>query len=132
MSITVQWDNEEKTIIRYDFTGNWDWVEFRERAKEASALTRSVEHRVDSISNFLPGTHIPKDAFIHFRRVMSDAPKNRGVNVIVGASQFIRVLVTVFSRIYKTLGERLIIADSLEDARVILAKRREHQSDAIL
>lgn len=130
MSITVQWDNDDKTVIRYDFTGYWNWTEFREQAQTAFAMTRSVEHHVDTISNFLPGTHIPKDAFLHFRRVMTDAPPNRGVNVIVGASQFIRVLVTVFSRVYTQLGKRLILADSLEDARHILAKQRRQSSDA--
>ena len=130
MGVIVQWDNDDKTVIRYDFTGYWDWAEFREQAQTAFAMTRTVGHQVDTISNFLPGTHIPKDAFIHFRRVMMDAPSNRGVNVIVGASQFIRALVTVFSRIYTQLGKRLILADSLEDARHILNKQRGQLSDA--
>jgi hypothetical protein len=130
MSVTVQWDNDQKTIIRYDFVGYWDWADFREKAQEAFSMTRSVEHQVDTISNFLPTTHIPKDAFIHFRRVMTDAPKNRGVNVIVGASQFIRALVTIFSRIYQQLGNRLVLADSLEQARNLLQSRRGRQADA--
>ena len=129
MTITVQWDNDDKTVIRYDFTGYWNWAEFRKQAQTAFAMTRSVEHQVDTISNFLPGTHIPKDAFIHFRRVMTDAPPNRGVNVIVGASQFIRALVTIFSRIYTQLGKRLMLADSLEAARDILNKQHGQPSD---
>ena len=130
MTITVQWDNDDKTVIRYDFTGYWNWAEFREKAQLAFVMTRSVAHQVDTISNFLPDTHIPKDAFIHFRRVMMDAPPNRGVNVIVGASQFIHVLVTIFSRIYTQLGKRLLLANSLEDARHILDKQRGQLSDA--
>jgi hypothetical protein len=128
MSITVQWDNNDKTVIRYDFTGYWTWTEFRQRAQEAFAMTRSVEYRVDTISNFLPGTHIPRDAFIHFQRIMTEAPKNRGVNVIVGASPFIRTLVTIFSRFYAQLGKRLILSDSLEAARHILDKQRGQSS----
>ena len=124
MGITVQWDNEEKTVIRYDFEGYWEWSEFRKKAEEAFAMTRSVKHKVDTISNFLPGTSLPKNAIFQFRRIMSEAPENRGVNCIVGASNFIRTLVTIFSRIYTQLGERLIIADSLSQARSILKKRR--------
>jgi hypothetical protein len=125
MGITVQWDNEEKTVIRYDFRGYWDWAEFREKAEEAFAMTRSVSYKVDTISNFTHGTSIPRDAMFQFQRIMTNAPENRGVNCIIGISQFIRILVTVFSRINTQLGERLIIADSLEHARSILKQRRK-------
>ena len=125
MGVTVQWDNDEKTVIRYDFTGYWDWAEFREKAQEAFAMTRSVPHKVDTISNFLPGTSIPRNAIFQFRRIMTEAPENRGVNCIVGISHFIRTLVTIFSRIYTQLGERLMVADSLEHARSILEERRK-------
>jgi hypothetical protein len=124
MGITVQWDNEEKTVIRYDFTGYWDWAEFREKAEEAFTLTRSVHYRVDTISNFLPGTFIPRDAIFQFRRIMTEAPENRGVNCIIGVSQFIRTLVNVFSRFYPQLGERLMVATSLAQARSFLEQRR--------
>jgi hypothetical protein len=122
--ITVQWDNDEKTVIRYDFQGYWDWTEFREKAIEAFILTRSVDHKVDTISNFLPGTTIPRNALSQFRNIMTEAPENRGVNCIVGVSVFIRTLVNVFSRLYPQLGERIIVAASLADARAILKKRR--------
>jgi hypothetical protein len=125
MGITVQWDNDEKTVIRYDFRGYWDWAEFREKAEEAFAMTRSVSYKVDTISNFTHGTSIPRDAMFQFQRIMTNAPTNRGVNCIIGISQFIRILVTVFSQIYTKLGERLIIADSLEHARLILKQRRQ-------
>jgi len=130
MGITVQWDNDEQTVIRYDFTNNWNWVEFQERVKEVFAMTASVDHTVDTISNFLPGANIPKDAFFQFRRAMVNAPKNRGITVIVGASLLIQTLVKVFSRIYTSLGERLILADSLEQARTALDERRKQAVDS--
>jgi hypothetical protein len=128
MGVTVQWDDDAKTVIRYDFEGDWDWTEFGVKAQEAFAMTRSVEHKVDTISNFKPGAKVPQDAFFQFRRAMTKAPKNRGITVIVGATLFIRTLVTVFSRIYKQLGERLQLADSLEQAQTILQERREREA----
>src|SRR5688572_14922021 len=125
MSITVNWDNADKTIIRYDFQGKWTWDEFRVAANEAFGLTRSVQHRVDSISNFHPGASLPSDALFHFSRAMRDAPPNRRTTVIVGGTPFINNLVSTFSRIYRPLGKRLLIASTLDEARKKLAAQRQ-------
>jgi hypothetical protein len=126
MSITVNWDNDDKTVIRYDFAGQWDWADFRAATVEAFALTRSVTHRVDSISNFQPGSNLPSDALFQFSRIMKVAPPNRGTTVIVGGTMFINNLVSIFSKIYKPLGARLLIASTLDEARKKLAERSSH------
>jgi hypothetical protein len=124
MSVRVSWDNDDKTTTRYDFEGAWTWDEFYAATGDAFALTRSVEHRVDSISYFAPGANLPPNALLHFRRAMVNAPENRGVTVIVGGSRFINTMVTVFSKLNRSLGERLILADNLDQARRLLASRR--------
>ncbi len=125
MNIKVSWDNDDKNVIRYDFEGPWTWADFRIAAEEAFAMTRSVEHTVDTISNFYPGVLLPANAMFQFRRIMEDAPKNRGVNVIVGSSAFIRTMVMMFSRINRNLGRRLIVVDKIEQARAVLDERRK-------
>jgi len=127
MTVKVSWDNEIKTTIRYDFEGEWNWAEFHAAAQQAFALTRSVEHTVDTISNFLPGTRLPANAFLQFRRAMVDAPKNRGITVIAGNSSFITMMVSVFSKVNKQLGKRLMVVSSLQEARKVLAERRKPQ-----
>ena len=128
MSVTVDWDNEDKTAIRYDFEGRWDWNDFRAATTKGFALTRSVTQRVDTISNFYPGAKLPSDALFQFNRAMKGAPANRGVTVIVGGTAFIKNLVGIFTRVHKPLGQRLLLASSLEEARAKLtaqAKRRD-------
>ncbi len=128
MGVNISWDNGEKTALRYDFKGRWTWEEFDAAALEAFAMTGSVTHTVDSISNFEIGATLPPNALFQFRRAMSKAPPNRGITVIVGGSLFIKTMVTTFSRLNKQLGERLQIADSLEQARALLAARRPKSS----
>jgi len=125
MNIKVSWDNDDKTVIRYDFEGTWTWEDFKIAATEAFAMTRSVEHPVDTISNFLPGVLLPPNAIFQFRRIMEDAPPNRGVNVIVGSSAFIRTMVMMFSGINRNLSKRLIVVDRLDQARAAIAARRK-------
>jgi len=121
MGITVLWDNDEQTIIRYDFEGRWVWSEFYTATENAFALTRSVTHTVDSISNFKPGAALPSDALFQFRRAMATAPKNRGVTVIVGGSTLIKTMVIVFGKVNRQLSERLFLADTLEQARALIS-----------
>jgi len=128
MTIKVSWDSDEKTIIRYDFEGKWTWAEFHTATEDAFALTRTVPHTVDSISNFMPGAALPGDALFQFRRAMSNAPSNRGITVIVGGSSFIKALVGVFGKLNQALGRRLMLADTLDQARAILAARRPSSS----
>jgi hypothetical protein len=123
--VTVAWDNDQKTIICYDFHGRWTWEDFYASTAQAFAMTRSVTHRVDTISHFRHGTVMPPNAMFHFREAMVNAPKNRGVNVIVGGTIFVRTLVKMFSRINKNLADRLVIADSMDEARMLLAVRRQ-------
>jgi hypothetical protein len=125
LNVTASWDNEEHTIIRYDFDLHWTWDEFNTAAAAAFAMTRSVEHTVDTISNFKPGQLLPPNALFQFRRAMANAPKNRGVNVIVSDSNFIGAMVATFSRFNKQLGERLLVVKTLDDARAALEKRRQ-------
>ena len=47
MSVTVVWDNERKTVIRYDMLGRWNWNEFQVEFQKAKAMLDSVEHTVD-------------------------------------------------------------------------------------
>ena len=124
MGVSVSWDNDDKTALRYDFKGRWTWQEFDAATVEAFAMTGSVPHIVDSISNFEIGAALPPNALFQFRRAMSKAPPNRGITVIVGGSLFIKTMVTTFSRLNKQLGERLLIADTLNQARTLLAARR--------
>jgi hypothetical protein len=123
MGITVVWDNDEQTIMRYDFEGQWVWSEFFAATAEAFTLTRSVTQTVDSISNFKPGAALPSDALFQFRRAMATAPKNRGVTVIVGGSTLIKTMVIVFGKVNRQLGERLFLADTLDQARMLISSR---------
>lgn len=123
--IKVSWDNEAKTILRYDFQGRWTWEDFYAASAQAFAMTHSVQHRVDAISHFHHGSVLPANAMFHFRHAMVSAPANRGMNVIVGANAVVRTLIKMFSSINKQLAARLAIADSLDDARMLLAARRQ-------
>jgi hypothetical protein len=125
MGVTVSWDNDQKTIICYDFHGRWTWEDFYASTAQAFAMTRNVTHRVDVICLIHPGAVLPANAMYHFRQAMVNAPHNRGATVIVGGSGFIKRLVKIFRNFNKRLGERVMIADTMDEARMLLAVRHQ-------
>ena len=124
MRIEVSWDNAEKTIIRYDYGEDWTWEDFHDANQKSNRMAASVTHIVDLIVDFTHGSPPPAGSLGRFRKAMEDAPKNRGIIVIVGGSFFINSLVAVFSRIYRALGRRLMTAGTVEEAQVRIADLR--------
>ncbi len=125
MGIEVLWDNEEKTIIRYDYGKDWSWDDFWTAVETSNAMVRTVSHTVDFIANFEGGTPPPLGAFSKFKRAQEISPPNVGIIAIAGGSSFINALVSTFSRIYKQLGQRLIMTSTLSEAREKLAERQK-------
>ncbi len=125
MNIEVSWDNDEKTIIRFAYGNNWTWEDYRAASETSRQMMRSVDQTVDLIADYSNGSPPPLDALMKYRRAMATLPENSGLVVIVGGSYFINTLVSIFSGVYRSLGEALVIANSVEEARSIIAERRE-------
>ncbi len=119
MSITVEWDNPEKTIVRVTFAGRWTWAEFYEFVtKQVQPLIRTVDHTVDVISDFRDSGPLPLGpAITYANNVMKSYPPNAGIMVIVSNSLLIKTLVNVFSSAFKSgIGAKTFAVTSLEEA----------------
>ena len=121
MNIQVSWDNDEKTIIRFDYGKGWTWDDFSEANEIVQKMYAEVKHPVHIIANFEDGAFPPLGALEKFREAQEDMPDD-AVVVVVGGSMFITTLVSTFSRIYKALSKTLMVADSLDNAREKIAK----------
>ena len=87
MNISVVWDNDEKTILRYIYGKNWNWADFHSAAKEAYEMLDTVEHKVNIIMDFLNAQLVPQGAITNVQRAFSTKRHpNINTTVIVGAS----------------------------------------------
>ena len=120
MNIQVSWDNDEKTIIRFDYSQGWTWEDFAEAGRLVEKMRAEVKHTVHTIANFEDGAFPPMGAMGKFRTAQENMPED-SVVVVVGGGMFITALVSSFSRVYQKLSKRLIMADSLDDARAKIA-----------
>ena len=124
MPVHIEWDNDQKTAIRYDYEGKWTWDELYEVTRIATDMFKSVPHRVNVIHNLANSPSLPGGALSHAQRFSAQNPENWGMSVVVGTSSFVSSLIHVFRKGDRQFGERYFIAPNLEKARELLAEQR--------
>lgn len=125
MSINVTWDNDNRTAIRLDFNGQWNWEEYDDAIDSAYFMIAEVGHKVNIITNLSRDAMLPVDESVrHFQRALRQMPSNVGLTVTSGGNSFSR---KVFSSFQRTL-----LASSLGEARAILANRPQLYPDTFL
>lgn len=123
MAVTVQWDNDSKTILRYDFAGQWTWDEFITAYGQSKILLSSVPHTVHFIANSVDDEsrgYLPPGVLNQTIRVYRMASPNAGRTVVVSGSPLFRSVLKFGSRLYPKITARYSFAASLEEARAML------------
>ena len=130
MSITAKWLDRKKTIVRYEFAGEWTWEELQIAAEKVNRMMKSVLHRVDVILDFSNSRGEPPHSMLsHLRSGPLNAGENWGGGVFVGVSPFIRVILNTFMRVEPQLSSRYAIAHTVKDARVLIMQWRAAQPE---
>lgn len=127
MGITILWDNEEKTIIRYVYEGRWVWDDLHHARVQVHEMLNTVNHPVGIIVDVRESTLVPNGALSQGRQFATTSPTthpNEGRTIIVGANTFLRSMYDLFRKIYTTLSGNLDVdfAPTLESARQNLAQ----------
>ncbi len=128
MGVSTQWDNEEKTVIRYVYEGKWTWDEYYPEHQKAREMTKSVEHTVHVLVDVRNGALLPKGALTHSRSALTNKPENEGITIIVGANLFIQVMANAVRRIYPEPFKQYRFVSTIEEAYALLAEQKEQAS----
>jgi hypothetical protein len=122
MRIPVVWENDDKTVVRFDERGSWTWAEFDEAVDRIVALIRSVPHRVNII--VLSPERFPSGfPLVHFQRVVLLLPHNTGKIVLINNSPFQRRLNNILMTIFPALKKQVVFVDSVDEAYEVLTER---------
>ncbi len=122
MSISVSWDNQAKTVVRIDFEGKWNWYGYEMAVGEAFGLMESKSDTVDLILNMERSEPLPEGATFYLKRTLELSPRSRDLMVIAHADASTQATVSLFCRIYKLLGNRLVATRTLDKARAFLSE----------
>lgn len=128
MPVTVVWDDDAHTAVRYDYIGKWTWEDVYAVAKEANTMVASVPYSVSIIHNMTESAGMPSGALTHARRITMSIPENWDVSVVVGSGAFTESLLSIFSKVYKKLGDHYKTAQSLDQARALIAVYRAKEA----
>jgi hypothetical protein len=129
MPTKAYWDDPDtKTIVRIDYEGEWTWDEYFRVADEAREMALTVPHRVDYIVNLKHGK-TPREGspFSNGKTVLRRLAPNSGL-VINITSAFEAVLLNIFKAFDTELGKRMVGAQSIEEARQMIARDRQRRS----
>ncbi len=128
MSIQVEWDNDQHTVVRYTFLGNWTWAELYASLDSGEAMAKDVPVRVSAILDLREGSSLPGGSFLnrtvrdHAQALVNRAQTDRGQIAVVGAGPLIRSMFTVFSNLFADKAGGVTFVDSLEEARRIISE----------
>jgi hypothetical protein len=123
MGITICWDNEEKTAIRYVFEGLWDWDELWERSAQIRSMMNTVDHTVHLIIDMSGTSFLPQGTLNYFRVLLNTKHPQTGLTIFVGGNVYTRSLITYHARASEMTFLDVQHVTSLEAARGVISTR---------
>ena len=126
MTVTMAWDDADKTIMLCNSQGRWTWEEYHETLSRIVEFFKETDNRVDLIITRDPQASMPSGSPMpHFQRAMRVMPPNVGLVALVNTNGFARALVSMFTKLFATTDTAtLIIVGSHEEARTKIAAHR--------
>lgn len=104
----------------------WDWMALRQAALDVIAMEASANRLVDVIIDLRQGApRFRLDDMGHIHRLLALCPEgNQGPIVLVTRDPRISAVVRVARRMFTRLSRRLLVAETLEEARQLVVQRR--------
>lgn len=125
MPVVAEWDNEERTVIRYTFSPHWSTHDLEDAIRVGGMLMGSVEHTVHTICDLRGPKRPPANILRLLEPLEDNLPDNRGINVIVGAGYWTMAYYEVGRQLVPRLAGRQRFAGSLNSARKIIQRQRD-------
>jgi hypothetical protein len=128
MAVETHWDNEAKTVIRYELYGQWTTADFWDAYQEARKMIESVDHRVYFILIAMDAqsvNHIPNGFITQISSIFRNPHPRAGHVLIVRKGQgmlgqiYDRIIAKALPHVLPKFG----YAESLEKARAKLMEQ---------
>ena len=123
MSISVDWDNQQQTVVRWHFVGSYTWDELSAALQTSSALIRSVPYIVDVIIDLRSGSGLPENAFGLTRSYLRSSPSNTGLLIVVGGNLLVRSFIQMYQKLSSHSRQQFVLAPTVEQAYTLFLKQ---------
>lgn len=133
--ITVEWADEDQTIIYEWFGPQWSWEEVYTAWNQVAALIEGREPglQLSFILDMRESGLLPQDFLSNLKRIgqmSADVNSNVELRIFVGGSQVLRHFMNLFRRVYPPAAEalRAIFVETVEDAHAVIAAHRAEKA----
>jgi hypothetical protein len=101
MPVRIAWANAEKTIVRWNVSGNFEGQDFVDAIKDYAGLMNGVEHEFYMLLDLTAASGSAIGALNRFPEIARGLPRKRAASIVaVGSSQTVAVATNIFSRVY--------------------------------
>ena len=121
MSISVDWDNKQQSIVRLDFGADWTLAMLGDALTCAWEMIGAAGRKADVLLNFRDQRTFPEGAAPLVERMLAEAPALLGFVAIATRSTDIENAFTLLARVNRRVGGRIVLVPSVEGARSALA-----------
>lgn len=125
MTVNIEWDNAEKTVVRMEMVGKWTWTEAYDRSQTGYAMLETVDNVVNIIIDLRRSTGLPMLALTHARNMIGRRHPRTGLTAFVGVNVLFLMMWRTFKSAYPKLEATrdFTVAESIEEAYQIFAQR---------
>lgn len=126
MGIRVQWDSDEKKIVRYIYEERWTWEDLHYARSQVREWLEELDYQVDVIVDVQNSRLVPNGVLAQGRMFADTSHRNEGHTVVVGANGLMRSMYELFGKVYTRLSNKIVIefAGTLDEAREKLRRRQ--------
>lgn len=117
MSVHVEWDNPDKTAIRWTFVGRWTWGEYDDALKIALSLLESANHPTDYIVDVRQMGILPPDVVKRVKAQYLQQPEKLRYLIAVGFDANLRLFWDTFTDLPYARHLKMNYFETLEEAR---------------
>lgn len=119
MNVSLDWDNDEQTIIRLTLHDGWAYDELFELNPRTIAMMRSVDHPVHVLVDYTLTNDMPLGSAMHAKNLSKDWPANFGILAAVTTNLLVQrtlMLVQGADRGKRGIGSRVFFVPTFEEA----------------
>jgi hypothetical protein len=131
MTVNIEWDNEEKTVVRMEMVGKWTWTEAYEGSQKGYAMLETVDYVVNIIIDLRRSSGLPMLALTHARNMIARRHPRTGLTVFIGVNALFLMLWRTFKSAYPKISATsdFTFAATIDEAHQIFAERAGRAAD---
>jgi hypothetical protein len=127
MTVTLDWDNAEKTILRLTLADGWEWEDLHVVLPVGFSLMQSVDHTVHILVDHTRTNHLAHGALSRAIDLMDKLPPNLGYVVVVTHILPLRRALKTIGFITGGRGQRLYSTATFDEAYRLMASYKSRE-----